>query len=115
MLRAAKQLSGAEFGDMRLLGGGSRSATWRQIIADVTGLTVKVPANGDASFGAALVAAVGAGIFASPEAAVARCVRIEEENAPDAERQALYERLFVLYDQARQALTPVNHRLHDGA
>ncbi|WP_299619253.1 xylulokinase [Pelagibius sp.] len=113
VLLAAKDLSGATFADMRLLGGGARSATWRQIIADVTGLTVKVPVNGDASFGAALVAAVGAGLFASPEEAVARCVRIREENAPDPQRHETYQRLFSLYDQARQGLTEVNHRLHD--
>lgn len=114
VLLAAKALSGATFGDMRLLGGGARSATWRQIIADVTGLTVKVPGNGDASFGAALVAAIGAGIFATPEEAVAACVRIAEENVPDPGRHAVYSRLFTLYDEARQGLTPVSHRLHDG-
>ena len=113
VLQTAKRLSGATFSDMRLLGGGARSATWRQIIADVTGLTVKVPVNGDASFGAALVAAVGAGIFASPEAAVARCVRISEENRPDPERHAAYQRAFALYDAARRGLTDINHRLHD--
>ncbi len=114
VLLAAKELSGATFGDMRLLGGGARSATWRQIIADVTGLTVKVPANGDASFGAALVAAVGGGVFASPEAAVRHCAKITQENRPDAERHAAYGRLFELYDEARRGLTAVNHRLHDG-
>jgi len=114
VLRAAKELSGATFGDMRLLGGGARSATWRQIIADVTGLTVKVPANGDASFGAALVAAVGAGLFASPAEAVGRCARIVEQNEPDAGRHAAYARLFGLYDAARRGLTEINHRLHDG-
>jgi xylulokinase len=114
VLRAAKELSGAEFGDMRLLGGGARSATWRQIIADVTGLTVKVPANGDASFGAALVAAVGAGLFADPAAAVRRCAAIVEENRPDAGRHETYARLFDLYDEARRGLTGINHRLHDG-
>ena len=114
VLRTAKDLSGASFGDMRLLGGGARSATWRQIIADVTGLTVKVPANGDASFGAALVAAVGAGIFATPEEAVRRCAKITEENLPDAARHRIYGRSFEIYDQARRGLTALNHRLHDG-
>jgi xylulokinase len=99
---------------MRLLGGGARSATWRQIIADVTGLTVKVPANGDASFGAALVAAVGAGIFATPEEAVRRCARITAENLPDVARHQAYGRLFDIYDEARRGLTDLNHRLHDG-
>ncbi|MEQ9606414.1 MAG: xylulokinase [Kiloniellaceae bacterium] len=112
VLRTAKDLSGASFADMRLLGGGARSATWRQIIADVTGLTVKVPANGDASFGAALVAGVGGGVFASPQAAVARGAKIVEENRPDAGRHATYARMFDLYDAARRGLTPVSHRLH---
>ena len=114
VLLAAKELSGAGFADMRLLGGGARSATWRQIIADVTGLTVKVPANGDASFGVALVAAVGGGLFAGSEAAVARCARIVEENTPDAARHAAYARLFDLYDEGRRGLTAINHRLYDG-
>ncbi|MGF1628041.1 MAG: xylulokinase [Kiloniellaceae bacterium] len=114
VLLAARRLSGADFGDMRLLGGGARSATWRQIIADVTGLTVKVPANGDASFGAALVAGVGGGIFASVEAAARQAVEIVEENRPDAGRHAAYSRIFALYDEARRGLTAINHRLHDG-
>lgn len=114
VLLSAQRLSGASFGDMRLLGGGARSATWRQIIADVTGLTVKVPVNGDASFGAALVAAVGAGIFASPEEAVARCVRIKDENVPDPQHHDDYKRRFALYDAARQRLTEINHQLSDG-
>ena len=113
VLRAAKDLSGAEFGDMRLLGGGARSATWRQIIADVTGLTVKVPANGDASFGAALVAGVGGGVFADTSEAVARCTRIAEENRPDETRREIYARYFELYDEARRGLTNVNHQLYD--
>ncbi|MPZ09509.1 MAG: xylulokinase [Kiloniellaceae bacterium] len=114
VLLAARQLSGATFGDMCLLGGGARSATWRQIIADVTGLTMKVPANGDASFGAALVAGVGGGVFADPAAAVRQCCRIVEENRPDAGRHAAYGRTFEIYDEARRVLTGINHRLHDG-
>lgn len=115
VLHAAKALSGADFGDMRLLGGGARSATWRQIIADVTGLTLKVPANADASFGAALLAAAGAGLFADPEEAARRCVRLVAETRPDPARHAFYAGRFALYDEARRALTPVSHRLHDGA
>lgn len=113
VLRAAQGLSGASFGDMRLLGGGARSATWRQIIADVTGLDIKLPANGDASFGAALVAAAGAGLFPSAEAAARHCARIVAENRPDEGRHAAYSRLFEIYDGARQALTPISHRLHE--
>src|SRR5690606_38686810 len=112
-LQAARGLSGATFAEMRLLGGGAQSATWRQIIADVTGLVLKVPANTDASFGAALLAAVGAGLFAEPEEAARRCVRFVAEARPDLARQDFYAGRFALYDEARRALTPISHRLHD--
>jgi xylulokinase len=104
---------GLEFGATRLIGGGSRSATWRQIIADVTGLTIEKPENGDASFGAALLAGIGTGAFDSPEHAVERCVRIVGRAEPDAERHALYSELFAVYKDAQAALAPLSHRLHD--
>lgn len=111
VLQEAKRLSGAEFGALRLLGGGARSATWRQIIADATGLPIKQPGNGDASFGAALVAGLGAGVFASPQDAAARCARVVAEAQPDPKAQATYGRLFTLYDEARRRLTEISHAL----
>ncbi len=111
VLREAKRLSGAEFGAMRLLGGGARSPVWRQIIADCIGLRIERPANGDASFGAALVAGLGAGVFSSPQDAVARSTRVVAEERPDPGRHEAYCRLFELYDEARQVLTGINHGL----
>jgi len=52
-LRAA----GLRFSSIRLTGGGSRSGAWRQMVADVFGLPVEVPAEQEgAAFGAALQA-----------------------------------------------------------
>ncbi len=49
--------AGLAFGAIRLTGGGSQSAAWRQMIADVFGLPVEVPQqNEGAAFGAALQA-----------------------------------------------------------
>jgi xylulokinase len=103
---------GQSFGDIRLIGGGARSATWRQIIADVTGLAIERPENGDASFGAALVAGIGVGAFPSARAAVERCVRILGRSAPDPQRHALYSELFAIYKDAQAALAPLDHRIH---
>jgi xylulokinase len=111
LLEAARGL-GLEFTTIRLMGGGAKSATWRQIIADVTGLEIERPANGDASFGAALVAGVGVGLFASPREAVERCVRVLDRCQPDAGRHRLYSELFALYKEAQAALAPINHKLH---
>ncbi|WP_439817635.1 xylulokinase [Zavarzinia sp. CC-PAN008] len=111
VLGAAKALSGATFGAMRLVGGGSRSATWRQVLADVTGLPMVRPENGDASFGAALVAGMGVGVFTSTADAQSR-MRVRETTEPNAAAHARYGEIYALYDQARRALTPVSHAIH---
>jgi len=111
LLETAKGF-GLEFGATRLIGGGSRSATWRQIMADVTGLLIEKPENGDASYGAALVAGIGIGAFASPAEAVARCVRIVGRAEPDTGRHRFYSELFQIYKDAQAALAPIDHRLH---
>jgi len=112
LLEAARGL-GLSFDVVKLIGGGARSATWRRIIADVTGLTVERPGNGDASFGAALVAGIGVGFFAGPEAAVERCVTVLDRVEPDTKDHALYSEYFGIYKEAQAALAPLNHRLHE--
>jgi len=109
----AAQALGLVYGTIRLMGGGARSATWRQIIADVTGLPVEVMENGDASFGAALVAGIGVGVFASPEDAVERCVRVQSKCVPDGEKHLVYEGFFEVYKAAQAVLRGINHRLHE--
>ncbi|MDE8350110.1 MAG: xylulokinase [Acidocella sp.] len=110
VLQAAQAL-GLQYGTIRLMGGGAKSPTWRQIIADVTGLEVEVMETTDASFGAALLAGVGVGVFATPEAAVASCVRRVAFGSPDAAHHALYTKQFAIYKAAQAALAPLSHRL----
>ncbi len=112
ILSAARAL-GQSYGTIRLMGGGARSATWRQIIADVTGLTVEVMENGDASFGAALVAGIGTGVFASPADAIARCVRRVSVCTPDSKNHDIYSKLFEIYKDAQKQLAPINHRIQE--
>jgi xylulokinase len=112
ILEAARAL-GLVFGTIRLIGGGARSAVWRQIIADVAGLVVERTEAGDASFGAALVAGIGVGVFASPQDAVARCVRLLDATLPDKATQDFYEKIFAIYKQSQAALAPINHRLSE--
>jgi xylulokinase len=111
ILSAARAL-GQSYGEIRLIGGGARSATWRQIIADVTGLTVVVMENGDASFGAALLAGVGTGVFATPAAAISACVRPFSRHEPNAENYKIYSALFDIYKSAQSVLAPLNHRIN---
>ncbi len=101
---------GIGFTTARLVGGGTRSALWRQIIADVTGLTIEVPAEGDASFGAALIAGIGAGVFADTDDA-AKAIRVGETLQPNPANAGAYDQGFALFREAAVALTPVNHGL----
>ena len=94
------------------MGGGARSALWRQIIADVTGLTIERTESGDASFGAALIAGIGTGVFVTPQDAVARCVRLTDITEPSAANHEFYHELFGIYKTAQTALVGINHRLH---
>ena len=56
-----------------LCGGGARSATWRQIFADVLNLPIRIPKTEQGpAYGAAILAMVGCGAYASVEDAAKR-------------------------------------------
>ncbi|MHB8770033.1 MAG: xylulokinase [Syntrophales bacterium] len=103
---------GLPFTDLRIIGGGAKSPLWRRIVADVMGMPVMVPKAGDSSFGAALVAGVGIGLFPDVRTAVEKCVRFEETITPDRENQERYSRYFALYQEIHDALAPVEERIH---
>jgi L-xylulokinase len=70
-------------GPARLGGGGARSAVWSQLLADTVGLTCEVVDTEEAGArGAAALAGVGAGWYASPAGAVAATVRVLRRHEP---------------------------------
>jgi xylulokinase len=70
--------------NVRLGGGGARSALWRQIQADVYGRAVEVvEAEEGAAYGAALLAGVGAKIWQSVDEACAAVVRVATRVQPE--------------------------------
>lgn len=79
-----------------VMGGGSQSDLWCQIIADVTGRNVQRSATAEAaSLGVAMLCAVGAGIYPDLNAASAAMSRtVGEPFVPDGERGKVYERLY---------------------
>jgi autoinducer 2 (AI-2) kinase len=62
-----RELTGIRVSELTFTGGGAKGKLWPQIIADVLGLPVSVPAVTESSaLGAALCAGTGAGVYASP-------------------------------------------------
>ena len=53
--------------DMVLCGGGSKSAFWKQMIADVYGMEVKTAGGEGAALGAAILGGCAGGVYASVE------------------------------------------------
>ena len=95
---------------VRASGGGIGSEVWRQILADVLAAEVAtVSTTEGAAFGAAMLAAVGAGWFASVELAVGWAVRVRPvaEPGPDA---SAYAEALETYRALYPALRPVFHR-----
>lgn len=92
---------------IRLGGGGARSPLWRQIQADVYGHSVElVAAEEGAAYGAAILAAVGAGVWPSVDAACAAAVRVasrvEPQPAAVATLNAGYAAFRRIYPATRQ-------------
>jgi len=102
------QAIGMELREMRVVSGGAKSQLWNQIKADVTGLQVNVPEITETtSLGAALVALVGIGAYATLSEASNHIVRLRERIDPDPTAKSAYEEAYERYRQTYFALLPV--------
>jgi xylulokinase len=97
----------SEIQQVRVSGGGARSALWRQILSDVMNIElVTVNTTEGAAFGAALLAGVGAGIWGSVAEACEAVIHIEQHTQPDPSRTKFYAQSYPLYQGLYQALKP---------
>ena len=96
---------GAVPGSAVAVGGGARSETWRQILADVLGIPLKMvgPAEG-APLGAAMLAAVGAKAFGSVTEAGDAWLRTEGQTEPVESNSATYQQAYDRYTSLYPAL-----------
>lgn len=90
-----------------LIGGGARSRLWSEIVCNVFNLPVQVSTPGDASFGSALLAGTGIGLFGSSTEAVRKCLKIDRELKPDPALAEQYAALFRKYRKIHDALAPI--------
>jgi xylulokinase len=91
-----------------LLGGGARSRLWAQIRADLAGLPVAVPAVVDTSpLGAAVLAAVAAGLQPDLLHAARRVATEAATVEPDAARRQAYDDAYGTYRRLFDSLRPM--------
>ncbi len=103
---------GVDTSSFTATGGGAKSDRWLQIKADILGVPFIRPAITEAGvLGAAILAGLGTGVYASAAEGVGRFVRRERVFEPDAARHAVYRERLALYRQLFPALHPLLRRL----
>jgi xylulokinase len=98
---------------MLMVGGGSKSALWRQIFADVYGMEcVKTNVDQEAgSLGAAAVAAVGAGLWKGFDA-LDEVHKVQGVSTPVPGNVEKYRRLMPAFEMARRHQAELGELLH---
>lgn len=106
-----KEAGLAGVSQVRVTGGGAKSPLWRQILADVLDAElVTVNSEEGAAYGAALLAATGAGVFATVEDACEATIQVTGSTKPGGD-SGKYEGYYREYRALYPALKPSFHRI----
>lgn len=88
---------------MWMVGGAAGSPFWPRILADVTGVPMRLPLHENwPALGAAVLAGVGSGLFTSLEDGLARFRKPAEDVLPDERLSGLYDESFESYKRYAQ-------------
>jgi xylulokinase len=105
MLEALKKANFKPFKLLRVTGGGARSDLWNQIQADIYGSPIETVKVSEATaLGAAMLGAVGVGIYKDIIEAADNMVQVDKRWEPIPENVAIYEELFEIFEDAFHAL-----------
>lgn len=91
-----------------LAGGASKSPVWAQLVADISGMPVRIPEVADlACVGAAAMAGLGCGIYKTPREAC-DCLKMKERRLlPDMSRHQIYKKLYETYKKQAAMLADI--------
>ncbi len=102
---------GVEAGVGRASGGGARSRLWLEIVASVLGVPLELTEVEEGSaYGAALLAGVSNGAFASAGEAVAACVRVRDRIEPNTAWAGVYDEGYARYRALYPAVKSLEER-----
>jgi xylulokinase len=101
---------GARINRVVAVGGGTQTATWLQIVSDITGITQILPkVTLGASYGNAYLAGLAAGVL--PPQNTHPWVQVDRLVKPDASKRPLYDAMYTQYLNLYQGSKAVMHQL----
>lgn len=106
-LDSVRSLGLLSTGSLRIIGGGSKSKLWSQIVADVLQVPLVKIFSDDSSIGSAMHAGVVCGVFDSYEHAIDRVTILGDTILPDPANATRYNEAFSVYKQVVRALQPI--------
>lgn len=110
-----QQNTGVKLTSIRIMGGGSRSKLWRQIVTDVLGMPITICLEDEISaMGAAIQAMASTGVFGTTDIteAAKRMARMGETVYPDLEQTKAYEEVAKIQRQLYPVLKDVFKQVH---
>jgi sugar (pentulose or hexulose) kinase len=112
-LEALKDADVPAVGELRIVGGGSRSELWCRIMADITGIpVVRYGCPESSALGAAMLAAAAAGWYTDAARAASAMSDAGERFDPHPLSRAVYDRLYSeVYKPLFPAVRPLADRL----
>lgn len=108
-----KQAGVSQIDQVRVSGGGSQSAIWRQILADIFDaelVTVNTTEGG--AFGAALLAGVGVSVWNSIDEACQATIRVTGSTKPQKDKVSAYQPHYKIYSGLYHTLKNTNETIH---
>lgn len=94
--------------EIRVNGGGAKSKLWRQILADIFETRIDMINSVDGpSYGAAILAAVGAGKFSTVNEACNKLIKITESVYPNESNRDKYRKMYEVYSSLYNTLKDI--------
>ena len=104
--------AGNEIKELRAVGGGAKSEIWMQLKSDIIGLPiVSLNISEAACFGAAMLAAAGAGAVSSPKEAAKMWVKPSRTFTPNKKNLDLYDKKYDIYRNLYETVKPIGSKI----
>ena len=113
LLEHLQQAAGHDCVSMVISGGAASSDQWCQMKADIMNCTLNRVENIDTGvFGAALIAAAGAGLYQDLDEAIAQSIVLNRSFVPQSSQRERYDALYGVYRESYHHLRAVFDRLY---